>query len=61
MTTTNYECHATTPWGFSLVTGVTNFKHEYLSNREELRGVPYINGNISTSRNHPKYPLLGIK
>ena len=51
----NYEFsmnHATTPWGFSPLTGDTNFKHEYLSNREELHGVSYINGNISTSRNH---------
>ena len=30
--------HATTPWGFNPLTGVTNFKHEYLSNREELHG-----------------------
>ena len=35
--------HATTPWDFSPLTGVTNFKHEYLSNCEELHGVPYIN------------------
>ena len=51
----NYDIsmtHATTPWGFSPLTGGTNFKHEYLSNLEELHGVPYINGNISTSRNH---------
>ena len=34
--------HAPTPWGFSPLTGGTNFKHEYLSNREELHGVPYI-------------------
>ena len=34
--------HATTPWGFSPLTGVTNFKHEYLSNREELHGALYI-------------------
>ena len=51
----NYDfsmTHAPTPWGFSPLIGGTNFKHEYLSNVEELRGVPYINGNISTSRNH---------
>ena len=54
----NYDfsmTHATIPWGFSQLTGDTNFKHEYLSKREELHGVPYINGNISTSRNHKKY------
>ena len=53
----NYDfsmTHAPTPWGFSPLTGGTNFKHEYLSNREELHGVPYINGKISTSRNHQK-------
>ena len=53
----NYEfsmTHAPTPWGFSPITGGTNFKHEYLSIREELHDVPYINGNISTSRNHKK-------
>ena len=37
--------HAPTPWSFSPLTGGTKFKHEYLSNREELHGVPYINGN----------------
>ena len=42
---------STTPWGFSPLTGGTNFKLEYLSNREELHGVSYINGNMSTSRN----------
>ena len=47
--------HATTLWGFSPLTGGLNFKHEYLSNREKLRGVPYINGNISTRRNHQKH------
>ena len=53
----NYDfsmTHAPTPWGFSPLTGGTNFKHEYLANREELHGVPYINGNISTSRNYKK-------
>ena len=51
----NYDfsmTHAPTPWGFSPLTGGTDFKHEYLSNREELHGMPYINENISTSRNH---------
>ena len=51
----NYDfsmTHAPTPWGFSALTGGTKLKHEYFSNREELPGVPYINGNISTSRNH---------
>ena len=54
----NYDfpmTHAATPWGFSPLTGVTNFKHEYLSNREELHDVPYIHGNISISRNHKKH------
>ena len=50
--------HATTLWGFSPLTGRINFKHEYLSNHEELCGMPYINGNISTIRNHQKYPSL---
>ena len=36
-TKTNYECHATTPYGFSPLTRVTNFKHRYLSNREEWK------------------------
>ena len=58
MTKTNYECHATTPQGFSPLIGVTNFKHEYLSKREELRSMPYINENISTSRNHKKKLLI---
>ena len=51
----NYDfsmTHAPTPWGFSPLTWGTNFEHEYLSTHEELHGVPYINGNISTSRNH---------
>ena len=59
LTNINYDfsmTHATTPWSFSPLAGDTNFKHEYLSNREELCGMPYINGNISKSRNHPKYP-----
>ena len=47
--------HAPTPWGFSPLTGGTNFKHEYLSNHEEFHGAPYINGNISTSRNNKKH------
>ena len=53
----NYDfsmTHARTPWGFSPLTRVTNFKHEYFSNSVELRGVPYINENISTIRNHKK-------
>ena len=60
----NYEfslTHATTPWGFSPLTKVTYFKHEYLSNREELRGVPYINENISTTRNHKKCIVWFLK
>ena len=59
----NYDfsmTHALTPWGFIPLIGVTNFKHEYLSNCEELLVVPYINENISTSRNHKKNPLLII-
>ena len=54
----NYDfsmTHAPTPWGFSPLTGSTKFKHEYLSNREELHGVPYINEKTSTSRNHKKH------
>ena len=61
MNTTNYECHATTPYGFSPLTGVTNFKHECLSNREELHGVTYTNRNISTSRIHREDPWLRIE
>ena len=54
----NYDfsmTHATTLWGFSPLTGGINLKHEYLSNREELRSMPYINGNISTSRNNQNH------
>ena len=52
--------HAPAPWGFSPLSGGTNFKHEYLSNREELHGVPYINGNILASRNHKNHYLPKI-
>ena len=58
LTNINYDfsmTHSPTPWGFSPLTGGTNFKHEYLSNREELHAVPYINGNISTIRNHKNH------
>lgn len=61
MTQNNYDFHATTPYSFIPLTGVTDFKHEHHPNREELFGVPYINGNNSMGRIYLEDTSVQIK